>query len=122
MSYEVQLEQFQGPLDLLLHLIHRLEVDIYDIPVAAITEQYLRYIEAMQEMELDVASEYLVMAATLLELKSKMLLPRAQPVYEEDTGYVEEEEGDDPRAELVQQLLEYKRYKEATVHMRELEE
>ncbi|MGL4523231.1 MAG: segregation/condensation protein A [Bacilli bacterium] len=121
MRYEVQLEAFQGPLDLLLHLIHKLEVDIFDIPVAEITEQYLAYINAMKVLELDVASEYLVMAATLLELKSKMILPR-EKVQLSDDYPVNEGEENDPRAELVRQLLEYKRYKEATVHMRELEE
>jgi len=75
MQYNVKIDAFEGPLDLLLHLINHLEIDIYDIPVAAVTEQYLIYIHTMKELELDVASEYLVMAATLLAIKSKMLLP-----------------------------------------------
>ena len=76
MPYQVKIDVFEGPLDLLLHLINRLEIDIYDIPVAQITEQYLLYIHTMKELKLDVASEFLVMAATLLAIKSKMLLPK----------------------------------------------
>ncbi|MFZ4452212.1 segregation/condensation protein A [Salibacterium aidingense] len=113
--YNVHIDTFQGPLDLLLHLIHQAEVDIYDIPVASITEQYLRYVQAMQELELDIASEYLVMAATLLEIKSKMLLP-GDPEPEEE--YIEEE---DPREELLSRLVEYKKYKEAAEALRDKE-
>ena len=76
MSYKIKINAFEGPLDLLLHLINRLEIDIYDIPVAEITEQYVAYIHTMKELELDIASEYLVMAASLLAIKSKMLLPK----------------------------------------------
>lgn len=105
MAYEVNVEGFSGPLDLLLHLIQRYEIDIYDIPVAEITAQYMAHIHAMQVLELDEASEYLVMAATLLALKSRMLLPMHD--IEDDT--IEEV---DPRDELVQQLIQYKRYKQ----------
>lgn len=105
------------PLDLLLHLIHQLEIDIYDIPVAEITEQYLDYIHTMKELELDVASEYLVMASTLLAIKSKMLLPKQEPS-EPDEDYTVEE---DPREQLVERLLEYKKYKEAAGTFKRLE-
>ena len=83
MGYEVKIEAFEGPLDLLLHLINRLEIDIYDIPMAEISAQYSLYVHAMSELELDVASEYLVMAATLLAIKSKMLLPKYDEEVEE---------------------------------------
>jgi len=104
-STRVQLEIFEGPLDLLLHLIKRNEVSITDIPIATITEQYLATLEVMQTFNLDVAGEFLVMAATLIHIKSRMLLPMADD--EED-----EEEGTDPRQELVRRLLEYQRYKD----------
>jgi segregation and condensation protein A len=107
MSYRVQLDIFEGPLDLLLHLVKKEEVDIYDIPIARITDQYLQYLGLMEEMNLDVAGEYLVMAATLTHLKSRMLLPPSP-----DDG---EEPEEDPRAALVQQLLEYQRYREAAL-------
>lgn len=103
-GYAVKLAVFEGPLDLLLHLIRQNEVDITDIPIARIAEQYLETIELMQELNLDVAAEYLVMAATLALIKSRMLLP--------DEGE-DEEDAVDPRAELVQRLLEYQRFKEA---------
>ncbi|MFD2704376.1 segregation/condensation protein A [Salibacterium lacus] len=115
--YSVQIDTFQGPLDLLLHLIQQAEVDIYNIPVAEITEQYLHYVQAMQELELDIASEYLVMAATLLEIKSQMLLPGEDDPGEE--AFMEEE---DPRQELMSRLVEYKKYKEAAVELREKEQ
>lgn len=102
MGIPVKLEAFEGPLDLLLHLIDKNKVNIYDIPIAQITEQYLEYIKEMKRQDLDVMSEFLVMAATLLDIKSKMLLPK-----EVD----EEGEEIDPRAELVEKLLEYKMYK-----------
>jgi segregation and condensation protein A len=104
MSYEVKLERFAGPLDLLLHLIQRDEIDIYDIPIAHITRQYLDYIELMRMLDLDVAGEFLVMAATLMRIKAKMLLPTPPPGEEEEI---------DPRDELVQRLLEYRQFKEA---------
>ena len=100
-----QLEQYEGPLDLLLDLIRKQQINIYDIPIALITKQYLDHITAMKMLNLDVAGEFLVMAATLIYIKSRMLLP-AEP--SED-----EEEGEDPRADLVRRLLEYKQFKEA---------
>jgi segregation and condensation protein A len=109
-GYRVRLELFEGPLDLLLHLIKRNEVDVTDIPVAQITEQYLGYLELMRDLSLDVASEYLVMAATLTLLKSRLLLPSPPG---------EDEEESDPRADLVRQLLEYQRYREAAANLAE---
>ena len=103
-ALEVFLEAFEGPLDLLLYLIRRQNLDILDIPIAAITRQYMEYIELMQDLELELAGEYLLMAAMLAEIKSRLLLPRL-------AGGVEEEE--DPRAELVRRLQEYERYKQA---------
>ncbi len=102
MGILVKLEVFEGPLDLLLHLLDKNKVNIYDIPIVTITEQYMEYIREMQRQDLNVMSEFLVMAATLLSIKSRMLLPKKEQ---------EEEEEEDPRAELVQQLLEYKMYK-----------
>jgi segregation and condensation protein A len=106
-STRVQLEIFEGPLDLLLHLIKKNEVSITDIPIAAITEQYLATLEVIQSLNLDVAGEFLVMAATLVHIKSRMLLPAGDDVAEED------EDGEDPREELVRRLLEYQRFKDA---------
>jgi segregation and condensation protein A len=111
MGYEVKLEIFEGPLDLLLYLIKKNEIDIYDIPIALITEQYLSHIKMMKSLNLDVAGEYLVLAATLVHIKSKMLLPSQ----EEDTNGQEEEA--DPRSELVKQLLEYQVFKEAAMQL-----
>jgi len=105
-AYQVQLPIFEGPLDLLLHLIKINEIDIYDIPIAVITAQYLEYLKFMRELNLDVAGEYLVMAATLAYIKSKMLLPSSPETAEEETG-------EDPRDELVQRLLDYQRFKQA---------
>jgi len=107
-DYRVNLDVFAGPMDLLLYLVRKEEVDIYDIPIAAVTEQYLRYIEMLQALDMDLAGDFLVMAATLLEIKSAMLLPRADL---EQGGAVEDLR--DPRTELVRQLLEYKRFKDA---------
>jgi len=115
MSYRVRLEVFEGPLDLLLYLIKKEEIDIYDIPIAKITEQYLEYLEVMEILDLDIAGEFLVMAATLMHIKSKLLLPP-----EEVTLQAEDEEVD-PRAELVQRLLEYKKFKEAATQLRDME-
>ncbi len=112
MTYVVKLEQFEGPLDLLLYLIQREEMDIYDIPIARITEQYLQHIELMEQLDLNVAGEFLVMAATLLRIKARLLLPVQRPG--EDTG-------EDPRTELVQRLLEYKKFKEAARALEEHE-
>lgn len=113
-GYNVQIEAFEGPLDLLLHLIRKNEVDIYDIPIAAITRQYLEYLELMKELNLDVAGEFLVMASTLIQIKSKLLLPVQ---VDEDRG---EEEEEDPRAELVRRLLEYQKYKAAAQQLETL--
>src|SRR3990172_11736852 len=104
MTYSVKTQAFEGPLDLLLHLIKKNEIDIYDIPIADITRQYLEYLEIMKTLNLDVAGEFLVVAATLLHIKSRMLLP----VPEEP-----EQDEEDPRADLVRQLLEYQNIKEA---------
>ncbi len=109
-QYKVKIDAFEGPLDLLLHLIQRLEIDIYDIPVAVITEQYMAYVHTLNELELDEISEYLVMAATLLAIKSQMLLPTVYHVEEEVENSDFEE---DPRDELVEKLIEYRKYKEA---------
>ena len=106
-DYRVNLEVFAGPLDLLLYLVRKEEVDIYDIPIARITEQYIKYIEIIRNLDIDLAGDFLVMAATLMEIKSAMLLPRVDP------EQPEAEQGSDPRAELVRQLLEYKRFKDA---------
>ncbi|MDC2867369.1 MULTISPECIES: segregation/condensation protein A [unclassified Bacillus (in: firmicutes)] len=118
MQYNFKVEAFEGPLDLLLHLINRYEIDIYNIPVAEITEQYLSYIHTMKELQLDVASEYLVMAATLLQIKSKMLLPK----YEEDVEDSSEEFMEDPRQELMERLIEYKKYKQVATQLKEKEQ
>lgn len=110
MDLNFKLQQFEGPLDLLLHLIDKNKIDIYDIPIVEITAQYMDYIRAMREANLDIMSEFLVMAATLLKIKSKMLLPIEE---------CEEEEEEDPRAELVKQLLEYKMYKCISYELRD---
>lgn len=102
MGIPVKLQVFEGPLDLLLHLIDKNKIDIYDIPIVEITEQYMEYIRQMQQEDLNIVSEFMVMAATLLDIKCKMLLPKE---------INEEGEEEDPREELVQQLLEYKMYK-----------
>ncbi|CCQ95600.1 Segregation and condensation protein A [[Clostridium] ultunense Esp] len=118
MPYTVKLEHFEGPLDLLLHLIQKAEVDIYDIPIAEITEQYLAYLYRMREFQLDIASEFLVMAATLLEIKSKMLLPK--PREEGQVSLYEDWEDElDPRDELVRRLIEYRKYKQVADQLRE---
>ena len=114
MSYHVKLEIFEGPMDLLLHLIKKHELDIYDIPIAPITQQYLEYLELMKSLDMEVAGEFLVMAATLTHIKSRMLLPPAEtPEGEED--------GTDPRAELIRRLLEYKRFKDAAASLEQKE-
>ena len=104
LDYTFRLEGFEGPLDLLLHLIQKNELDILNIPIALITEQYLEYLQLMKVLNLDVAGEYLLMASTLLHIKSKMLLPKSSE---------REEEEEDPRAELLRRLLEYQKYKQA---------
>ena len=110
MAIPVKLEVFEGPLDLLLHLIEKNKIDIYDIPIALITEQYMDYLKAMEKQDLDNMSEFLVMAATLLKIKSKMLFPQEE---------TEEEEQEDPRQELVERLLEYKMYKYMSLELRD---
>src|SRR5690625_3389528 len=110
-AYQVKIDSFEGPLDLLLHLINEYKIDIYDIPVAEITEQYMNYIHTMKQLELNIASEYLVMAATLLVIKSQTLIPK-QKVNEAIDEYEE-----DPRQELVQRLIKYRQFKEAAQHL-----
>jgi segregation and condensation protein A len=114
-AFEIKLPMFEGPLDLLLHLIKKHELDVLDLPISFVTERYLEYLQMMQELDLDEASEYLVMAATLAHIKSRMLLPQAptaDAVEEQDDGYME-----DPRAELIRRLLEYQKYKAAAEHL-----
>ena len=111
-AIDVKLNVFEGPLDLLLHLIEKNKVNIYDIPIVTITEQYLEYVNNMEEEDLDVMSEFLVMAATLIKIKSKMLLPKDEEV---------EDDEEDPREELVRRLLEYKMYKYAAGELKDLE-
>src|SRR6202034_2635319 len=108
-ALEVFLEAFEGPLDLLLYLIRRQNLDVLDIPLAEITRQYMKYIELMQDLQLELAGEYLVMAATLAELKSRMLLPRA--------AKTDADSEEDPRAELVRRLQEYERFKRAAENL-----
>lgn len=112
MTVDINLENFSGPLDLLLHLIKSQEMDIYDIRIVKITEQYLTIIDQMKQLDLDVAGEFLVMAAQLIHIKSRMLLPVSEELAEE--------EGQDPRAELVKRLLEYQRYKQAAALFEQL--
>src|SRR5262249_6115203 len=104
MTYQVKINIFEGPLDLLLHLIQKNDLDIYDIPISEITTEYLAYMDLLQELNLTMAGEFLVMAATLMQIKAKLLLPA-------EGG--EGEDGPDPRSELIQKLLEYQRFKEA---------
>ena len=111
--YNIKIPVFEGPLDLLLHLIRENKIDIYDIPIALITHQYLQYIKMMKELNLDIAGEFLVMAATLIHIKSRMLLPPDEEAPEEQ---------EDPRRELVQRLLEYEAYKEAALGLRKRED
>jgi segregation and condensation protein A len=114
-AYQVKLDTFEGPLDLLLHLIRAHEVNIYDIPIALITEQYLAYLQLMQELDLDVAGEFLLMASTLIHIKSRMLLPRPDPAQEGA------DEDDDPREALVRRLLEHQKFKAAAELLHERE-
>ena len=106
-DYRVNLDIFAGPLDLLLYLVRREEVDIYDIPIAKITDQYICYIEMFKSLDIDLAGDFLVMAATLMQIKSAMLLPKAEP------DQIEADDLADPRTELIRQLLEYKKFKDA---------
>ncbi|NIK77536.1 segregation and condensation protein A [Paenibacillus castaneae] len=119
MSVLYKLDSFEGPLDLLLHLIDKAEIDIHEISISEITIQYMEYLHAMKELELEVTSEFLVMAATLLAIKSKQLLPKP-PVFEEDyDDWVEDEL--DPRDELIQKLMEYRKFKQIAEQLREKE-
>jgi len=115
MSYKIKLELFEGPLDLLLYLVKKDHLNVYDIPIAKVTEQYLQYLNLMQLLDLNVAGEFLVMAATLMQIKSKMLLPAEESSAEEQTE-------EDPRAELVRRLLEYERFKQIAESLRQKEE
>ena len=112
-NYIFKLEKFEGPLDLLLYLIKKAEIDIYDIPIHKITEQYLNYINLMKKLDINLASEFIIMAANLIYIKSKMMLP-----IESD---IEEEYFEDPRTELVNQLLEYHKFKNAAMELENLE-
>ena len=114
MEYEVKIDAFEVPLDLLLHLIKESKVDIWDIKIVDITDQYLNYIRSMEKLNLNIASDYLVMASELMEMKSKLLLPR--------TKLEEETEEEDPREKLIQRLIEYQKYKDMTKNFKELEE
>ena len=114
MTYKVKLDIFEGPLDLLLFLIRKNEIDIYDIPIVTIAQQYVEYLELMKALNLEIAGEFLVMASTLTFIKSKMLLPPS-----EEEG--EDESGEDPRKELVESLLEYQRFKELAAELKEKE-
>lgn len=113
-EYKVELDVFEGPLDLLLYLIKKEEVDIYDIPIEKVTSQYMEYLNLMRMLDLNIAGEFIVMAATLMMIKSRMLLP-------EDERAEEEEEEEDPRWNLVRQLVEYKKFKDAAYHLQEKE-
>ena len=116
-DYKVNLDVFEGPLDLLLYLIRREELDIYDIPIEHITQQYMKYLDLMRQLNLDVAGEFIVMAATLMVIKSRMLLPVERRTTEETT----DEEWVDPRLDLVRQLVEYKKFKDAAGKLGEYE-
>ena len=109
MDYQVQLDVFHGPLDLLLFLIRRDEVDIYDIPIASVTAQYIEYVDTIKSIDPNVAGEFLVMAATLMEIKSRLLLPQTETTPGEEAA--------DPRRELVRQLIEYRKTKDAAGHL-----
>jgi len=115
-EYKVELEVFEGPLDLLLYLIKKEEVDIYNIPIERITTQYMEYLNLMRMLDLNIAGEFIVMAATLMMIKSRMLLP-----VEERPEVLEEEEGEDPRWDLVRRLVEYKKFKDAAMFLQEKE-
>jgi len=109
-NYQIKLENFEGPMDLLLHLIKREEMDIYDIPIAKVTRQYLEYIELLEFLDLSLASDFMLMAAVLIQIKSKMLLPV-------ESVNLDEEIGDEPRSALVQSVMEYKKFKELAMEL-----
>lgn len=113
MKYNVILNDFEGPLDLLLHLIDKSKIDIYDIPINSITDQYISYLEKMEELNLDITSEFLVMASTLLQIKSNRLLPKKEDL---------EDDEEDPEVELINRLIEYKKYKEAAKEIKTMGE
>lgn len=113
MTFEIKLEAFEGPMDLLLHLIEKNKVDIYDIPIVTITDQYIDYIDAMRVKDMDIMSSFLLMAATLLSIKSKMLLPTLRDN--------DEEADEDPRMELIERLVEYKAYKEISLQLKDMQ-
>ncbi len=113
MSYNVEISAFEGPMDLLLHLISNAKIDIYDIPINKITDQFLGYIKKMEDLNLEVASEFIVMASSLVEIKSKMLLPKKDPE--------SNQEEEDPREELVKRILEYQKYKSVSEELKDLE-
>jgi segregation and condensation protein A len=115
-SYQVALDVFEGPLDLLLHLVKQHELSILDIPISFVTEKYLEYLDAMAALDIDIAGEYLLMAATLCHIKSRELLPSPEPLEEDPLGEGGDE-GIDPRADLIKRLLEYQKYKEAAQHL-----
>ena len=112
--YKVKLENFSGPLDLLLYFIRRDKIDIYDIPISSITKEYMDTLEMLENLNLNIAGEFILMAATLMRIKAKMLLPKPE--------FIDLDEGSDPRAELVQQLLEYQRFKEMSFDLKQLAE
>lgn len=114
LTYQVKFDTFEGPLDLLLHLVNQYEIDIYEVPLKEVADQYMDYIRTMQELQLDIASEYLVMAATLLAIKSQMLLPKQEIE-------VEDEYEEDLRDELIAKLIEYRKFKEAAADLKERE-
>jgi segregation and condensation protein A len=117
-GYQVALDVFEGPLDLLLHLVKKHELSILDIPISFVTEKYLDYLDAMAALDIDVAGEYLLMAATLCHIKSRELLPTPEPLEDEETEAGEAGEIEvDPRADLIRRLLEYQKYKEAALHL-----
>jgi len=113
-EYKIKLDTFEGPMALLMHLLEKNQLDIYDIPIAIVTEQYLAYLKALEEFNIDIASEFLLMAATLLQIKSRMLLPKLPKVIEEV------DDGIDPRQELVERLLEYRKFKQISTVMEDM--
>src|SRR6185503_20529911 len=115
-DYRIKLQVFEGPLDLLLFLIRKNELDIYDIPIESVTRQYIEALRAMQQLDLDLAGEFFVMAATLMEIKSRMLLPKGQHAIDPNA----DDEEIDPRWDLVHQLLQYKKFREAAAKLGEL--
>lgn len=115
MEYKITLNNFEGPLDLLFHLIEKNEIDIYDIPIVLITNQYIEYLDSMEILDMDIASEFLVMASTLIEIKSKMLLPKK--IIDDDGNIIDE----DPREFLVSKLIEYKKFKNISIFLKDRE-